>query len=50
MQFRADTWAKTVITFETDKPNRLPFVDVGVFDIGAPNQQFYLEIGNACFW
>jgi len=47
---RSDTWAKTVITFETDKPGRLPFVDVGVFDIGEPNQQFSLEIGMACFW
>jgi len=47
---RADNWAKTVIGFETDKPNRLPFVDVGVFDIGEPNQQFYIEIGMACFW
>jgi UDP-N-acetylenolpyruvoylglucosamine reductase len=50
LQSRADTWAKSVITFETDKPNRLPFVDVGIFDIGEPNQQFSLEIGMACFW
>lgn len=50
LQFRADTWAKSVITFETDKPNRLPFVDVGIVDIGEANQQFSLEIGMACFW
>lgn len=49
-QLRADTWAKTVLTFETDKPSRLPFVDIGVTDIGEANQQFMLEIGMACFW
>jgi len=47
---RDDTWAKTVLTFETDKPSRLPFVDIGVTDIGEANQQFMLEIGMACFW
>jgi len=49
-KMRDDTWAKTVLTFETDKPSRLPFVDIGVTDIGEANQQFMLEIGMACFW
>lgn len=49
-QYRSDTWSKTVISYTTEKAIRLPFVDVAVRDIGDENQQFFIELGPACFY
>lgn len=48
-QFKRSDWAKTVITYQTDKPQRLPILDVAVRDIGEEDQSFWLEIGPVCF-
>ena len=42
-------WGKTTITYQTDKAIRLPFIDVAVRDVGAPEQAFWVEIGPVCF-
>lgn len=42
-------WGKTVISYETDKPVRLPIIDVALRDIGKPDQSFSIEIGTVCY-
>lgn len=49
LQFKKPEWAKTVISYSTDKAMRLPVVDVAVRDVGAENQSFWLEIGPVCY-
>lgn len=46
---RRPEWAKTTISYQTDKSLRLPIVDVAVRDLGEKNQLFWVEIGPACF-
>ncbi|KAG5898590.1 hypothetical protein JTB14_016601 [Gonioctena quinquepunctata] len=48
-RYRKNSWAQTVISYSTDKPSRLPITDVGVRDIGEPDQAFWIEIGAVCF-
>jgi len=45
----SDKWAKTVIKYVSKKPQRLPIVDVGIRDIGKPDQSASIEIGDVCF-
>jgi collagen type I/II/III/V/XI/XXIV/XXVII alpha len=48
-QSHTGTWGKTVIEYKTTKTSRLPIIDVAPLDIGAPDQEFGLDIGPACF-
>jgi len=48
-RFKKSEWAKTVITYSTDRAARLPIVDVAVKDIGEKDQKFRIEIGQVCF-
>lgn len=48
-QYRKDKWAKTVLSYKTDKTVRLPIVDVGLRDIGEPDQAFWIDISPVCF-
>lgn len=48
-QYRKDSWAKSILEFNTDKPSRLPIMDIGVRDVGKPDQSFWVEIGAVCF-
>jgi hypothetical protein len=48
-QWKKLEWAKTLISYNTDKAARLPIVDVSVKDMGEKNQQFWVEIGRVCF-
>lgn len=43
------SWGKTIIEYKTSKTSRLPIIDVAPMDIGAPDQEFGLEIGPVCF-
>ncbi|NBI73792.1 hypothetical protein D3Z50_22805, partial [Clostridiaceae bacterium] len=43
------TWGKTVIEYKTTKTTRLPIIDIAPMDIGAPNQEFGIEVGPVCF-
>merc|ERR1711935_314440 len=45
----APAWASTVFQVDTDKPTRLPIVDVKVRDFGGPDQAFKVEAGQVCF-
>jgi len=49
LQFKKAEWAKTVVSYSTDKPMRLPVVDVAVRDVGTEDQSFWLEIGPVCY-
>lgn len=49
-KFKTNEWAKTVVQYATDKPNRLPVVDVAVRDTGDEGQEFWVDIGSACFY
>ncbi|TGZ53900.1 Collagen alpha-2(I) chain [Temnothorax longispinosus] len=48
-RFHQDRWGKTIVSYETDKPVRLPILDVALRDIGKPEQSFSIEIGAACY-
>ncbi|XP_065370004.1 collagen alpha-1(II) chain-like [Calliphora vicina] len=47
---RSSNWEKTIIIYTTDKPQRLPIVDIAIRDVGELNQQFRIELGPACFY
>lgn len=49
-QKRTNAWAKTVITYTTQKTQRLPIVDIAIRDVGEANQQFRVQLGPACFY
>lgn len=42
-------WGKTVMEYRTNKPSRLPFLDIAPLDIGGAYQEFGVEIGPVCF-
>lgn len=42
-------WSKTVIEYRTNKPSRLPILDIAPLDIGGADQEFGLDIGPVCF-
>lgn len=42
-------WGKTVIEYKTTKTSRLPIIDVAPLDIGAPDQEFGMDVGPVCF-
>merc|ERR1719431_380197 len=46
---RSNNWSATTIIYNTDRAHRLPFSEVGIRDIGRPNQFFKIEIGPVCF-
>lgn len=48
-RYKKNIWAKSILEYSTDKPQRLPIVDIGLRDIGDSGQEFYLEIGAVCF-
>ena len=42
-------WASTVIRINTNKPTRLPIVDLKMSDFGDEDQKFKIEVGQVCF-
>jgi len=42
-------WHNTVFKIVSQKPTRLPIVDVKVEDFGNPAQKFKIEVGSVCF-
>nr|ALJ10931.1 collagens [Dolomedes sulfureus] len=48
-QNRDNNWAQTIVKYSTDKPQRLPIVDVGFKDIGQRSQEFGIDLGPVCF-
>lgn len=43
------TWSSTKIEYKTNKPQRLPFIDVGLRDVGESDQAFKIELSHVCF-
>lgn len=48
-QTHSGQWGKTVVSYDTDKPVRLPIIDVALRDIGKYDQKFYVEVGAVCY-
>lgn len=48
-QTKSSSWSTTKVEYRTNKPQRLPFLDVGLRDIGQANQAFKIELGHVCF-
>lgn len=48
-QSHTGAWGKTVIDYKTTKTSRLPIIDIAPMDVGAPNQEFGIEVGPVCF-
>lgn len=46
---KQSTWASTKVSYRTDRPQRLPFTDVGLRDVGGEDQAFKIEVGPVCF-
>lgn len=47
---RKNEWSHSLLQYKSQKPQRLPIVDVAPKDIGSKNQEFGIEIGPACFY
>lgn len=46
---KSSTWSSTKIEYRTNKPQRLPFLDVGLRDVGNADQAFKIELSHVCF-
>lgn len=49
LQRKNNEWGKTIIEYRTNKPSRLPILDIAPLDIGGADQEFGLDIGPVCF-
>lgn len=48
-QYGKSDWASTIVRINTNKPTRLPVVDLKVADFGRRDQEFKVELGQVCF-
>lgn len=48
-KMRSGDWRKTVIQYKSGLTTRLPIIDIAVRDTQDEEQEFWLEIGAACF-
>lgn len=48
-QKKTNEWKKTIIEYKTNKPSRLPILDIAPLDIGGADQEIRLNIGPVCF-
>lgn len=46
---KTNEWGKTIIEYKTNKPSRLPFLDIAPLDIGGADQEIGVDIGPVCF-
>jgi len=46
---KGQDWSTAVLRINTDKPTRLPIVDLKLADFGNSNQAFKVEVGQVCF-
>lgn len=49
LQMKSNSWSKTIINYSTEKPTRLPIIDIAVRDIGTAEAEFSIEIGDICY-
>ncbi|VDI14756.1 Hypothetical predicted protein [Mytilus galloprovincialis] len=43
-------WGRTVLEINTKRTKSLPVMDIGVYDVGAPDQDFKIKLGEVCFF
>ena len=48
-QSHTGRWGKTVIHYKTSTISHLPIIDIAPMDVCAPDQEFGVEVGAACF-
>ncbi|VCW49963.1 unnamed protein product [Gulo gulo] len=46
---KTNEWRKTIIEYKTNKPSRLPILDIAPLDIGGADQEFRVDVGPVCF-
>lgn len=46
---KSPNWDSTTVIYRTDKPMRLPITDIGLRDVGKPDQSFKIEVGPVCY-
>lgn len=46
---KTNEWEKTIIEYKTNKPSRLPFLDIAPLDIGDADQEIRVDVGPVCF-
>lgn len=49
LQRKNNKWGKTIIEYRTNKPSRLPILDIAPLDIGGADQEFGVDVGPVCF-
>lgn len=49
MQTRPEQWGKTTISYTTDRPSRLPILDVVLRDFNVAGQSFSIHLSPVCF-
>lgn len=48
-QTPSESWSKTEISYTTEKPSRLPIIDVALQGIDDATHEFAIEVGSVCF-
>lgn len=48
-QKKTNEWRKTIIEYKTNKPSRLPILDIAPLDIGDADQEVSVDVGPVCF-
>lgn len=49
-QVKNGQWGRTVLEINTKRTKSLPVMDIGVYDVGAPDQDFKIKLGEVCFF
>jgi len=45
----AGSWERAEIRVSTNRPKKLPLIDIGLRAVGRPDQKFKIDLGPACF-
>lgn len=48
-QKSSSEWSQTVFEYRTQKPSKLPIVDMAPVDVGGAEQEFGIDVGPVCF-
>lgn len=48
-QYRNEQWGKTTVTYTTDRPSRLPIIDIVLRDFNEIGQSFSIHLSPVCF-
>lgn len=48
-QTSSSKWSKTVFEYRSQKPTKLPIIDMAPVDVGGAEQEFGIDVGPVCF-